>query len=132
VSRLKFREGFTAPASCYIVHVSVPDAMTSRCYDFYFFHIPPKTYTYQYECGFRRNVGAVGVRGDGDDVTIIKVSPFNTLVRTSNDTAIITCNYNNFNFLKFPVSDTDTVSICINSVASYCMYFSKRAMLKGG
>ena len=36
MSRLKFREGSTAQASCYIIHVSVPDAMTSQCYDFSF------------------------------------------------------------------------------------------------
>ena len=33
---LKFREGSTAQASCYMIHVWVPDAMTSRCYSFSF------------------------------------------------------------------------------------------------
>ena len=48
MSRLKFREGSTAQASCYIIHVSVPNAMTARCYDFSFFHTQPKTYTCQH------------------------------------------------------------------------------------
>jgi hypothetical protein len=45
------------------------------------------------ECGVRRIIGAFGFRGDGDDITFIKVSLFNTPVRTSKDTVIITCNY---------------------------------------
>lgn len=45
----------------------------------------------KYECGFSRNIGSVGVRGDSDDINIIKVSPFNTPVWTNKDTVIITC-----------------------------------------
>jgi len=36
MSRLKYPEGSTVQASCYIIHVSVPDAMTSRGYGFSF------------------------------------------------------------------------------------------------
>ena len=37
-SRLSLREGSTAQASCYIIHVTVPDAMTSLCYESCEFH----------------------------------------------------------------------------------------------